>query len=403
MFSATTSAPGAWPAIGYESWPWTPSEHSPGSSRTDARRHRGPYQAAVPPDIAALPLNLPAELLAEAEDAATAIARFDAELGGEIAPFSSVLLRSESAASSQIENLTASARAIAEAEIGLSGRRNATEIVGNSKAMSAAITLAERLDGDAVLAMHRALLEDTHPDMAGKWRTEQVWIGGSSTGPHHAMFVPPHHDRVPAAIEDLVTFADRQDLPLLPQAAITHAQFETIHPFPDGNGRTGRALIHSMLRGKGLTRAVTVPISAGLLVDTATYFAALDAYRDGDVAPIVSRVTEATFRALANGGHLVDDLREARERWSEAVTARANSGIWRVADLLLRQPVVSASTLSTELGIKLSNVYRHLDALVAAGVLTEFTDRRRGRAWRAPEVLTALDAFAERAGRRGGV
>ncbi len=90
------------------------------------------------------------------------------------------------------------------------------------------------------------------------------------------------HDRVSAAISDLIRFLRRDDLPVLPQAAIAHAQFETIHPFTDGNGRAGRALLHSMLRSKALTRSVTVPVSAGLLADTGAYFEALTAYREGD-------------------------------------------------------------------------------------------------------------------------
>ena len=93
---------------------------------------------------------------------------------------------------------------------------------------------------------------------------------------------PASHTRVPAAIDDLMTFAARDDVPLLAQIAVAHAQFETIHPFTDGNGRTGRALVQAMLRNKGLTRQVTVPVSAGLLVDTDGYIAALTAYRDGD-------------------------------------------------------------------------------------------------------------------------
>jgi Fic family protein len=128
--------------------------------------------------------------------------------------------------------------------------------------MNAAIDLADRLDQSAILAMQRALIGGHDPDNAGRWREEQVWIGGDSFGPHGADFIPPHHEHIPALMDDFVRFAGRTDLPLLSQTAIAHAQFETIHPFTDGNGRTGRALIHSMLRGHGLTRNVTVPVSA---------------------------------------------------------------------------------------------------------------------------------------------
>lgn len=311
-----------------------------------------------------------------------------------------MLLRSESAASSQIENLAASARAIAEAEIVDTGRQNAAQIVANTRAMEAAIDLADRLDAEAILAMHRALMEATDPTVAGRWRDEQVWIDGGALGPHGAVFVPPHHSRIEPAIDDLVTFMRRDDLPVLVQAAIAHAQFETIHPFPDGNGRTGRALLHALLRGKALTRNVTVPVSAGLLTDTDAYFAALTAYRAGDPVAIIGRLSEASFAAIANGLQLVIDLRETRDSWTARITARRNAAAWRVADLLLRRPVVNAAVLAADLGVAPSNVYRSIQPLIEAGVLVEFTDRRRNRAWRAPEVLAALDAFADRTGRR---
>lgn len=197
-------------------------------------------------------MALPGEVAADAEEAAAEVARFDAELGREIAPFAAVLLRTESAASSKIENLTASARAIAEAEIGPTRSRNAALIVANERAMTAAIALADRMDGEAILALHEALLGHSDPDITGRWREDQVWIGGHDLGPHQALFVPPHPEHVPAAIDDLVAFIDRDDVPVLAHAALAHAKFETIHPFPDGNGRVGRALVHAHLRKQGL-------------------------------------------------------------------------------------------------------------------------------------------------------
>ncbi|MFZ0905115.1 MAG: Fic family protein [Mycobacterium sp.] len=366
-----------------------------------AQRQSGKYEAAIPADIADLQVALPAGVLADAEEASNEIARFDAELGHEVAPFSSVLLRTESAASSNIENLTASARAIAEAEtLGDTSRHNATMIVSNTEAMKAAIALADRIDEDAILAMHAALMHASHPDMAGNWRTEQVWIGGGMFGPRGADFVAPHHERIHDAIEDLLAFARRSDIPTLPQIAIAHAQFETIHPFPDGNGRTGRTLIQAMLRNKRLTRQITVPVSAGLLTNTDAYFDALGSYREGDPGPIVERLSAASVLAVVNGRQLVDDLRSIRESWNSKITARRDSAVHRVADLLIRQPVFNARVLQRELAISTGNARRYVDPLTDAGIIIEFTDRTRNRAWRAPEVLSALDAFAVRAGRR---
>ncbi|GAB3218082.1 Fic family protein [Mycolicibacterium hippocampi] len=366
-----------------------------------AQRQAGEYEAAIPASIAELSVNLPAAVLADAEEASNEITRFDAELGDEIAPFSAVLLRSESAASSNIENLTASARAIAEAEaLGDTSRRNAAQIVSNTEAMKAAVALADQLDENAILAMHSALMRVSDPTSAGQWRTEQVWIGGGSFGPRGADYIAPHHTRVLETIADLLDFTRRTDLPTLPQIAIAHAQFETIHPFTDGNGRTGRALIQAMLRHKRLTRQITVPVSAGLLTNTDAYFHALGSYREGDVAPIVARLSEASLLAVANGRQLVTELRSIREEWNSRITARRDSAIHRVADMLIKYPVINARFLQRELMIRTGNARRYIDPLAEAGVIIEFTDRARNRAWRAPEVLGALDAFAVRAGRR---
>ena len=397
--SSPNSGAGTWPAVQYESLGWEPRTSIP-MSRTAVRRHHGPYEAAIPPAIALLTVPLTAELAAVVDDATNEVARFDAELGREIAPFSAVLLRSESTASSRIENLTASARAIGEAELHPDGSSNASLIVANTRAMTAAVELADRIDATSILEMHDALLAPSRPEIAGAWRQEPVWIGGSRYGPHLADFVPPAYGRVPAAIDDLVLFIDRDDLPVLAQVAIAHAQFETIHPFPDGNGRTGRALLQAQLRNKRLTRNVTVPVSAGLLADATGYFDALDRYRQGDPLPIIDQFARASFVAIENGTQLVAELHDIRAGWDERITVRRGSTAWKLTDLLLRHPVVNAPLIASELAVRLPNVYPAVGALVDAGVVVETTNKKRGKVWRAPEVLQALDQFAARAGRR---
>jgi Fic family protein len=391
-----------WPKISWEERPWAPRISADLDSKRMRARHSGPYQAAVVPSIAERALQLPATVSALAEDASLEIARFDAELGAEIAPFASVLLRSESASSSRIENLTSGAKSIALAELGSRNKQNATEIVGNVAAMVAALELADRLDQDAILAMHHALLAGVQPDVAGRWRDGQVWIGGQSVGPHGADFVPPHPERVPALMADLMQFIQRTDLPLLSQVSLAHAQFETIHPFSDGNGRTGRALIHAMLRGHGLTRNVTVPISAGLLTDTSGYFTSLTAYRKGNPRLIVEKMASASFAAAINGRQLVIDLRAIRQSWDGRITARRGATAWQLADVLIRQPVIDAATVARSLDVSRQNAQRAIGPLAAAGILQEFTGFARNRMWQTREVLDALDGFASRAGRRGG-
>lgn len=272
--------------------------------------------------------------------------------------------------------------------------------MANVRAMQAAIALADRLDLDAVLAMHAALMEHDRHHQPGQLRQEQVWIGGTNYGPHQADFVAPHHTHVPHLMSDLIAFIHRDDLPVLVHAALAHAQFETIHPFTDGNGRTGRALIHAMLRGKGLTRNVTVPVSAGLLATVDAYFAALTRYRQGDAEAIIQLMCEASFTAVANGRQLVADLHSIRDRWREVIHVRRDAAAWRLAELLLRQPVIDAATAQRELEATSANVHRALRQLTDAGVITEFSGRQRARLWQAGEILSVLDDFAARAGRR---
>ena len=401
MAAVEHAGSGQWPSLVFESVAWASKYEQGSASRNEIRKHQGPYLAAIPVEIADLDVHVPGEVSAAVDEAAVEIARFDEQMGVDIAPFAALLLRSESAASSQIENLTASARAIAEAELaGREGGGNAAQVVANTRAMTTAIDLSGGLSAEAILTMHDALMRPHDPEIAGRWRSEQVWIGGGRLGPHHAQFVPPQHSRVPAAMADLIAFMDRDDMPAMVQAAIAHAQFETIHPFPDGNGRTGRALIHALLRGKGLTRNVTVPVSAGLLVDIDAYFSALNAYRSGEPEVIVARLADASFAAVANGRALVNELREIRASWADRIKARRGANTWRIADLLLAHPVLNAEMIATALEIAPSNVYAPVEPLLAAGVLTQANDKRRGQVWRSKEVLTALDAFAARAGKR---
>ncbi|WP_022891345.1 Fic family protein [Agromyces subbeticus] len=392
---------GVWPATAYEPHPWERTGDEVASRRTLRAAH-GDYQAAVPPLIASTPVALAAATIALADDASQELARFDAEAGTIAAPFASILLRTESASSSEVENLTSSAKQVALAEIGESQSGNARLVVANVRAMSAAIELSDRLDEASILAMHDALLRDSAPEYVGRWRDEQVWIGGGSISPHAASFVPPHQSRVPELMADVVAFARRTDVPVLTQAAIAHAQFETIHPFPDGNGRTGRALLQGMLRHGRLTRNVTVPVSAGLLHDTDAYFSALTEYRAGRPDAIVTAVAEAAFFAVQNGRALVGDIQAAATRWDSQVTARRDSSVHRVKEYLLRQPVVNTRTVAAQLEISEVAAQGAIDRLVDAEVLTKISAGRRNRIWQAPEILAALDAFGTRARRRRG-
>lgn len=386
-----------WPPISHEEAEWRAASTFGGTRPT---ADRGRYRAAVPPSIADLVPRPREEAVSLAAEATSELHRFDAELGHRVAAFAPVLLRSEAASSSQIENLTASARAIFSAELGARVSRNAMQIAANTRAMSAALELADDLTPRTIRELHRVLMEGQPRHTPGEWRTESVWIGARGDSPHGADFVAPVHERVPALIEDVAAFARRADLPPLVQTAVAHAQFETIHPFTDGNGRTGRALAQALLRHRGVTRNVAVPVSAGLLADVSGYHEALTDYRAGDVSPIVLSFARAALRAVENARRLVQEIDEIRVGWNERLTVRRSSNAWKLLDVVARRPVLDAEAAARELGVQRPNIYPPLTALVDAGILTSKSEHRLGPFWRSDEVLDAVDAFAARAGRR---
>jgi Fic family protein len=391
----------AWPPLGSEPVTWDPRPGQVGPTRAERSAAGRTYQAAVVPAIAHLDPAVSSSVAAQAEEAVAETRAFDAESRTETGSFAAILLRSESASSSQIEQLTASARAVAEAEVTAAGRGNAAVVAANGQAMLAALELADRLDVDAILRMQAALLESTAPELVGL-RSGPVWIGGGGSTPLTADFVPPVHSRVLPALEDLVSFMARDDLPVLVQAAVAHAQFETIHPFADGNGRTGRALVHALLRAKGVTSRVTVPFSGGLLHDRASYFDSLDAYRAGNIEPVVTSFALSALHAVEHGRIMQAQLDGVRDGWRAAVKARADSAVWRLLDELVAHPVVDAALAARVVGVAEPNIHRHLAVLTDAGIVRPLKHHKSRRIlWRAPEVLAILDDYAAQVGRRG--
>lgn len=393
--------PSVWPAAEWETLDWAGPADAFRTSNYLSGMHGQSYQAFVPPLIADTGYRPSTSVTALAEDAARQITRFDEAYGRHVEPFAAIMLRTESVASSQIENVTANARSLGEAELGVEDKLNATLVVRNVRAMEAALDASDRMDTDSVLAMHRALMDHTRDAaMAGSWRQEQVWIGTSIASPIGADFVPPAYDRIPALMDDVMFYASRTDVPSMVQAAIAHAQFETIHPFTDGNGRTGRALLHSMLKHRGVATTVSVPVSAGLLADIGAYHRALTKYREGDPEPIIILCAEASLRAIDNGTKLAQNVTDITASWQDRVKARTDSAVWPVLKLLASRPVVNAAVLESELGLDYMRMKRAMDTLTEAGITVGVDKFKRGRFWRAPEILQALDAFAERAGRR---
>lgn len=387
------------PAVAWEVGPPVSIDRPDAYSRRQLELAKQPYQAAIPPEIAALEVSLSSQLAADVAQAEAALARFDSIIANELGQavpgnLSTVLLRTESASSSQIEGISVRARGLAVAVLGADSSHNAELVARNVDTMNAALQLAGRLDIEAIERMHAILLSEQLGAEAGSVREIPVWIGGGNW-PAQAEFVPPASARVPDCMADLTVFMRRADIPPLAHMAIAHAQFETIHPFSDGNGRTGRALVQAMARHLNVTRVITAPISAGLLRDTESYFGALDNFRSGDAGPIVEQFVGASLFAADRGTVLVQELVAERERMAALAGARAGSGAARLVTELISQPVTTVAHAQAALGVDRATAHRAIVRLEENGVLQEFSGRRRDRMWQARGVLEILDTFAE--------
>lgn len=388
-----------WPAHRYETRPWVPKGRQ--GSRDD--RTLSEYTAAIPAAISDLSYDPTGEVARTHDAALIEISRLEAGWGQYLAPVRDFLLRSESVASSRIEQVDAGWRAFGKAAAG----GKATEAARSQLAAVEALTeLVATADSQAlglpeILRAHALLMApDPYADEPGALRSVQNWIGGSDYSPLGAVFVPPPPELVPALMEDLLMFAARDDLPVVAQAAIVHAQFESIHPFIDGNGRIGRAVLSAVLRRRHLTQVVTVPIASVMLADTQTYFARLGDYRRGDVDALVGYVAGAAVHASVAAQESARRLAKLPQQWRELTRPRAGSADETLLGALLATPVFSAETAQQLTGTIDTSTYRALSRLVQAGVLEVISGGSRNRIWGVSAVLAELDALTEAIGRR---
>jgi Fic family protein len=358
----------------------------------------------IPADLADLTPQLASATVALAEDAAQRITALESRadhLGG----LGELLVRAEAVASSKIEHIYAEMDDIARATIGEAAGEKARRTVAAGLALTDltdSCSDGAPLTEAAILSAHHKLLADDRLEgaWAGRYREQQNWIGGSDLSPLGAVHIPPPPGLVPDLMADLLRFANRKDLSAIAQAAIVHAQFETIHPFTDGNGRVGRGLIGAILRRRGLTRAVTVPVAAAMLADVDRYFDQLGAYRAGDVDAMIAYVAGSATTAAEASVESADRLAELPARWADAVKARRGSSARALVEGLLQNPILDIHRASASTGSTKIRTYEAIDRLQAAGVLDEITGAGRNRIWVAGDVMTELRALEERIGRR---
>ena len=379
-----------WPGITYETCAW---ERDPDDlaliPKSRRRKILSTYDAAVPASIAALHVEIPASLTQRLAEVEVSLARFDTAQAARDWALPALLLRSESSSSSQIERLTSSVRNVALAELTDKAPANALLIAGNVAAMREALGQSGEIGIDSICAIHDVLMRGTRE--APGLRGEQVWIGGSPYSPHGAAFVPPHADRVRVCLEDLVTFGTREDISPIAKAAIVHAQFETIHPFTDGNGRTGRTLLHRMLAADEVLLHTMLPVSAGLLHDVERYMHALGAYHDGAVDPIIECLADALELAAVIGARIASDVEEVLDSWASANTDRAGSASHRLPALLVGQPVVDAAFVASNLGITDRAARNLIETACERGILARMGNAKRGAFYQASDLIAVLE------------
>lgn len=385
----------SWEPMQYETLSWEyDADALSGISKTARSRILPTYEASIPLKIADKAIELPLDLSERIGQLLASLARIDAEQQIRGYDIPSLLLRSESSASSQIENLTANARNIALAELSNSAPQNAKLIAGNIAAMRAALNGGADLSVAEIERVHAALIGE-HADFGGKIRTEQVWIGGYPYSPHGALFVPPAANRVPDYLDDIVAFSKRRDINPIAKAAISHAQFETVHPFIDGNGRTGRALLHKMLRNDDVLFS-TLPISAGLLHDIDNYMSAIKDYQNGNPIAIVEQIVLALEKASVLARACVKELDGVLSAWREQITERKGAKMHSLPYILLRQPVVDTSFVANELGITQRAALSLVERACEYGMLRPMGNRKRGEFYQSDAIIDVLDKISSK-------
>ena len=379
-------------------WKHDPTLNSPAKYRRACR-----YEAFVPEALATLKFSLESSIAGMVSEAEHAISALNAGARPALIPLARLLLRTESIASSKVEGMQFGvrelARAEAKSESGLRVGSSALEVLANVDAMELAVHDAAAADDftlDDILAIHSRLMAHApNAHVAGRLRTTQNWIGGNDFNPCGADFVPPPPEMLGLLLSDLCDAVNGDFLPPLVQAALVHAQFETIHPFHDGNGRTGRALVHVVLRRRGTASAYLPPISVVFAAARQRYIAGLTSFRGDEVQRWIEYFAGVTTRASRLAQWYLDAVRELQADWrsmlSESGAPRAGAAAWAVIDVLPAHPMLSAPVAVAATGRAKAAVYQALEQLETAGVLVPVTASRRNRVWEASGLLDLIE------------
>lgn len=395
---------------------WTPNldlDIGIGIPRRD--RKGGQYLAYRPDPLVGRRFSLGGNEAADVADAERAIIDLGRSSNtlADTEALARLLLRAESVASSHIEGLQIGPSRLLRADAARSQGDEpkddiATEVLANIDAMAFAISEITRgaaITPQLLLETHRRLLAPTRiAQHGGRFRTQQNWIGGSDYNPLSAAFVPPPPDLVPGLVDDLCAFCNEDALPTVAQAAIAHAQFETIHPFADGNGRIGRVLVHLIFRRRRLTTVVSPPVSLILATRARDYVDGLTATRyDGPADSLqayegmnrwIGTFAAACTRAAADAAAFEKRVAAIQAAWLERLgSVRRHSAVLRIVEILPGTPLTTVANLQQITGTALSSITDAVARLEKAGILRPVNvGRKRGQVYEAREIM---DAFTE--------
>ncbi|MES2180385.1 MAG: Fic family protein [Gemmatimonadota bacterium] len=378
-------------------WQHDPTLHAPAKYRRACR-----YEAFVPDALADLRIHVDLAVAGMISEAEHGISLLNATARPALAPLSRLLLRTESIASSKVEGMQVGTRELARAEAKAdSGRRvgsSAMEVLANIDAMELAVLEAVECDHFTeahITAIHQRLMHASNARIAGRLRTTQNWIGGNDYNPCGANFVPPPPDMIGALLDDLCRAINDDSLSPLVQAALVHAQFETIHPFDDGNGRTGRALVHVVLRRRNPAFAYLPPISVVFAGARQRYIDGLTAFRGDGAQAWIEYFAGVTTHAARLALQYLQAVTALQEDWrsmlSAAAAPRAGAAAWAVIDVLPAHPMISGPIAVAASGRAKAAVYQAIDQLEAAGVLVPAGDSRRNRVWESRGMLELIE------------
>lgn len=380
-------------------------QHDPALDAPARYRRACRYLTFIPDQLSSLDIRLPGQLTGMVSEAEQAIRQLNDEGGAALEPLARLLLRTESIASSRVEGMQLGvrelARAEARAESGITPAPTAVEVLANIDAMVLAVDQAaeaDRFGEQEILAIHHRLLaHGPQKHIAGRLRTGQNWIGGNDYNPCGADFVPPPPEEVERLLADLCAAMNDDTLPPLVQAALVHAQFETIRPFDDGNGRTGRALVHVVFRRRAIAPRVLPPISVVFAGAKERYIEALSGFRadDNGVAAWIEHFAAATTRAARLARAYVLAVGSLQERWREQLRAttgapRVDAAVWAIIELLPAHPIISAPGAAAITGRAKSRIYEAIDQLVGASVLLPVSEGKRNRWWESAGLLELI-------------